>query len=331
MKTLITVLLCSLFLSILRAADEKYYSISKMELFDQFTAEPSTLKNGNAYRISATVASASVGKGPLTSVTMSSQSVAPMDMAFDTDANWFNLRQDFPSESALDATFPPEVYSFVINSLNGQRVCSLNLPSSSLLGVYPSAPHISNFPQCQTIPTDADFLVTWDKFNGGGFKDYILLTIGETNKGTNVISSPRLLQPGYLDGYAKSFRIPSGTLEPATTYQAELVFWKGISTDTTNFPGVPGLLVLGSMTGFSITTASLAPTLFKLTAVSYSHAGQITLQLDGKTGAGYRIQQSSDLKAWTNILITNLSVNPMIMVDTADDRNKCRFYRAVQQ
>lgn len=331
MKLKIIVVLLGIAISPLSASDAKYYAISKLAMFDQTAATTPIAKTTNPYRISAVVASAVTGPGIFTSVTFIPPGTNPRPMLFDTNENWFSVRQDFASEAALDNAYPPGVYTFVVDYDGGEVRAPLTLPKT--IGAYPVAPHVSNFSASQNINASSDFTLTWDRFSGGGLKDYIYLTISEPKTGNTVFASPRLLQSGYLNGYDKTISIPSGTLMPNTTYQGEIVFWKGISTDTTNVSNVPGLVVSGSLTDFTLRTAPFVATSFKLTATSYPHtgdyAGDIMLNLEGQIGFSYRLQRSQDMHIWTNVMIVNLLANPMVLVDIGG-KDHC-FYRAVQQ
>jgi hypothetical protein len=71
----------------------------------------------------------------------------------------------------------------------------------------------------------------------------------------------------------------------------------------------------------------LVTTPAQLMTVNYGANG-FALQLTGQAGRGYRVQFSTDLAHWTDLLTTNLTTSTLQLVDTQAVSAQSRFYRA---
>ena len=154
-------------------------------------------------------------------------------VAKDPEDGW-RYRASAATQSALNAQFPDGDYQLVVNTVHdGARTVTVHLAGD----LYPTAPQIANFDAAQAINPAADFQVSWAAFAGGTATDFIQFSISD-DWGNEMFSSvPMPGAPGALDGTATGIVIPRGTLQAGTSYEFELMFFKGVSMDAANYPG----------------------------------------------------------------------------------------------
>jgi hypothetical protein len=80
---------------------------------------------------------------------------------------------------------------------------------------------------------------------------------------------------------------------------------------------------------YSATVLSLPPAPPRFSLESFPAGGHFQCQLTGQAGAGYAIEQSSDLLAWQSVSTNYLTNGTAILVDLQSTAQGQRFYRAV--
>ena len=173
---------------------------------------------------------------------------------FTNEDGGFMFQQAFTNKTLLDGAYGVGTYAFIIQTLlEGTNRPSLKLPADA----YPTAPHIANWQDAQTIEAKLPFTLYWDPFAGGTTNDFVQLNVQTTNGG-DVVSSPGLNQPNAINGTNGSALIPAEALAENQTYNAHLLFVKRTSIDTTNLPGAVGTAGYYRETVFPLTTLPAA-------------------------------------------------------------------------
>lgn len=233
--------------------------------------------------------------------------------------------QSFSSEGDLNAAFPDSDYLFTLHTFNdGDPTVTLNPGSES----FPAAPTIRNFSTTQNWDSTQPFTITWDPMPGGTSSDAIFLYIEGEND--DFFETPCIGEPGVLDGNATSITIPANTLPPGSTLDAELVFAKINTNDTTQYPGVRSVAGIGTITRFEIQTSGdpFIP-LVDLRKTSTLTSVKIT----GVRGDIFDVQASNNLINWNYVGTVWLSDNPDgflssgTLEDFSDPGAVRRFYR----
>jgi len=157
----------------------------------------------------------------------------------------------FATTNAMDSTYQNGTYNFIITGVNdGVTTAGVSLIS----GTFPNAPHVSNWTDAQSIVASNAFTLTWDAFSGGTTNDFIQVTI--RNTGSSVFGTPPFGISGALNGTNTSVTIPAYTLTPGVTYDARLTFARGVSMNTTSYPGAVGFAAYFCNTETTIATVN---------------------------------------------------------------------------
>lgn len=135
-------------------------------------------------------------------------------MNFDPNSGSFWLYAGAVSAPALNLRYGPGTYRFTLRSLiSGDRHFTLALAEDD----YPPVPRLLNFAAAQAIDPTQDFTLHWNEFSGAGVREIRLEIVrAETFEG--------VMAEGPWPGETTAFRIPAGTLSPATAYVATLSF-----------------------------------------------------------------------------------------------------------
>ncbi|MDB6032927.1 MAG: hypothetical protein JWM16_3265 [Verrucomicrobiales bacterium] len=202
------------------------------------------------------------------------------------DGLQFNFQDSFQLKSGLDAAYPSGNYKFTITTYNqGLKTPILNLP----LEAYPATPRFANWIEAQEIEPATEFVIRWDPVAGGTTNDLIVISIRNV-EGNEVVSSPWLFEPGYLNGLATNWAIPANALQAGVAYKANLLFLKRASLNVSAYAGVPGLSGFYKETSASIAAAA-TPTpqgrlVFASTGFSVAEsAGQAVITLNRVGGS----------------------------------------------
>jgi hypothetical protein len=146
------------------------------------------------------------------------------------------IAKSFNSKPSLDAAYPNGNYTMTINSsFMGEHSAVLTLTNDA----YPNTPRISNYTDAQHIDNTSSFTLTWDPFVGGTTNSFVQVII--TGPGYSYFSSPAYREEGALDGTSTNWVIRRKNLYAGQTYQATLLFAKGITMNTNGYPAAPGV------------------------------------------------------------------------------------------
>jgi hypothetical protein len=227
------------------------------------------------------------------------------------------------SIAGLSAVFPSGEYVF---ALPGKTI-PVDLPVVDL----PNAPRLSSYDAAQAIDPATNFLLKWDPFSGGTFKDLITVTAFDPT-GSTVFKSAEYGCPEALDGTATSVLIPAATLSSNTTYRLQITFVKASTLDTNSIPATALLAGAESQTQTSIATlGGGAPGTFALTDAAELGDGRFRFGLATTPGVIYTVQFNLDLSngaGWTSLLVTNATSNSLIFTNNLSAGMKTGFFRA---
>ena len=88
----------------------------------------------------------------------------------------------------------------------------------------PNAPHLTNYPAAQAVRSKPGLCPRLGcRSRAGRRPNYISVEIGTDYSSTNLGS------PGALTGTARTFTIPAGTLQPNTTYDSTISFYRYVA------------------------------------------------------------------------------------------------------
>ena len=224
------------------------------------------------------------------------------------------------SLSVHDATFPPGNYSFFVQAATSNQTVVVNLPTTNSLP-QPGAPHLTNYLAAQAVNPSQAFVLDWDAFPGGTAADYVFVEIG-----TNY-SSPDPGLPGALAGTARTFTIPAGTLQPNSTYDSTIGFYRHVGATNASYATAAyratytefSLITTGGATGgpLVLTNANWTPGLFSFDVLCA--AGQIvTVEFTNVLSAG----------PWPKLLTTNSPGTRFHVLAPQAGPSPSFFYRA---
>ncbi|MBU6401899.1 MAG: hypothetical protein KGS61_16405, partial [Verrucomicrobia bacterium] len=205
--------------------DVTAFRVAKGQMFIQTGAGAPGLEGAAPYvfRAGANLSTTSAASG---SVQLPNNGAAKPLTA---DGDSLKLVEAYASQSGLDSADPDGTYTVTFNTVHdGIKTIPLNLAGD----LYPTTPQISNYSAGQAINAGADFTVSWGAFAGGSVSDSISLIIQDA-AGNDVFSTGDPGSPGGLNGTATSVVIPAGRLQAGQVYQAQLIFVKATSVDTT--------------------------------------------------------------------------------------------------
>lgn len=199
------------------------------------------------------------------------------------DFDRFMLEEMFMTQPELDLAFANGAYTFSILATNdGPQSSTLVLTND----VYPVAPRLTDWSAAQQINPAADFTLTWDAFTGASTLDFIVFRVEDGN-GQEIFSSPGFLEPNYFTGTQTSIVIPADALDPASAYEARLMFIKQTAYDTNQYQGVPGIAAYFAETKFPLTTINPAGVL-EFSSANYQTnegAGSLVITLVRRGGS----------------------------------------------
>src|SRR4030095_14636823 len=124
-------------------------------------------------------------------------------------------------QAAFETQYPQGDYEFTVEATSSNQIVTVNLPAGMQ---QPNAPRVSNFPATQAVNPTQPFTLTWDPFVGGTATDYIHVSVGDQ------FNTGNLGATNALTGTATSVTIPAGVLNPSTTNQLSVSFWRYAAT-----------------------------------------------------------------------------------------------------
>lgn len=212
-----------------------FYLVAKGQNYVQNGVEAPALDvSNNPFRFVAALEAAFSNSVSAASVLIPGNIFRTMNASL--DRLQFDFGAGFATKAAVDAAYPGGGYKFnIATKAEGTKTPLLTLPAE----IYPSTPHVANWIEAQEIEAGTEFTLRWDAM-GGTSNDFINIAIRDAG-GNDLIGSPWLFEPGYLNGLATSWTIPANTLAPGQAYQARVLFVKRAALNITAYPGVTGL------------------------------------------------------------------------------------------
>ncbi|HUR45127.1 MAG TPA: hypothetical protein VMZ27_04545 [Candidatus Saccharimonadales bacterium] len=231
-----------------RASDITVYSVSKGIYYEQTQSGPSVALTNNGYAFDARLDLSQPGTASGAQVKTPTGDFQPLA----ADGDTLEFKKKYNSQAKLDSNYPDGVYILTANTAHdGAKTLYLALAGVSA----PSAPHVQNYAEAQTVNPNGWFLLKWDRFQGGDSGDFIQFRI-EDSTGNKVFETPDIGEMGALDGTAMFAWVPPGTLKPGKTYAATLLFQKTAARDDSSYPGAHGLSYFFGRTSFPLVTTS---------------------------------------------------------------------------
>jgi hypothetical protein len=238
------------FAGVIQAGDVSMYAVLKAQNFVQTNSGPAVVIGNSSVMFQAEVDSSGNGTIASASVQLPNATIQPLDS---NGGGNFKIKPKFDTTNSMDASYPDGTYTFFIQTLNdGNRTNLLSLSGD----LYPTTPHINNFPATQVIDPTSDFNLAWDAISGATSSDYVQVSIRDC-QGNGFFQTGQLGQPGALNGLATMATIPAGTLRPGGTYAAELLIARASSYDTNSYAGALGLAAYYRAVQISLVTTGL--------------------------------------------------------------------------
>lgn len=220
--------------------------------------------------------------------------------------------------TSFNTTFPTGNYIFNVSGSSAQQV-TVNLPAYT----YPNAPQITNYAAAQAVNPSQPFTLGWNTFTNGTTADGIVVYISD-DSGTTFYQSAFYGQPGSLNGTARSFTIPAGTFPPNSTNTGTLFF---AHVATTSASGIATYAVVGSATGFTLSTTGGSPAA-PAPVLTIVPSGNNVLVKWPTNATGYTLQFSTNLASsvWSTTLPAPVVINTNKVV-TNSISGTTRFFR----
>lgn len=220
--------------------------------------------------------------------------------------------------ATFEATFPSGYYTNTVKAVASNQTVAINFPAGL---VQPGAPHVANYTAAQSVNATQAFVLTWDAFPGGTAADAIQVEIGDVFSSTNVGS------PGALTGTATSLTIPAGKLQPGTTYDSWISFYRQVST--TNGSSYVTWVYRATFTDFTLATASSSGPSLVLTNAVLAPAN-FSFDVLCATGQTVTVEYRTNLALgqWRTLLTTNSPGSRFRAIAPQATTNRALFFRA---
>jgi hypothetical protein len=222
------------------------------------------------------------------------------------------------NQSTIDNTFGNGNYTFNAAAASSNQQVTVNFPATL---TQPNAPHTTSYTAAQAVNPAQPFTLGWDAFTPGTATDFVYVVIG------NDFSTPEPGAPNSLPGSATSVQIPANSLQPNTTYDASISFYRVIYN--TNNSGYSTAAFRDSVTHFSLITTSGTLTPLILTNASWSSR---TFSFDVTSAAGQSLiiqyNMSFASNQWQTLLTTNSATGRVRVSDSLNTSNSHLIYRA---
>jgi len=167
----------------------------------------------------------------------------------------FQFQQKTENLLELNTSKPSGTYTFNLTTKNdGVKIVSVSLAGDT----YPSVPQVTNFNTLQAAVHTSSITVQWSAMTGGTTNDFIMCNVFDSDTGDDVYRSGEPGDPNALDGTAVQAIIPTNTLLPGLTYEAEIMFIKGVDYDDTTYPGATAFSGYYKHVSFAIKTSALS-------------------------------------------------------------------------
>ncbi len=292
------------------------FSVGKVHAYDQTSSGAPTLEPTGPYSFIAVTALSSNRTATSVALTLPTASVSNL-VQTPLHPESFMLFAGNTNLTTFDNIFPAGNYSFFVQAAASNQTVVVNLPVAS----QPGAPHLTNYTAAQAVDPSQAFVLGWDAFSGGTASDYISVDIG------NVYSSTKLGSPGALTGTARTFTIPAGTLQPNSTNDSIIGFYRYVGTTNANYTT---MAYRATYTTFSlVTTGGAATGPLVLTNASWS-PGVFSFDVICTNGQTVTVEYTSVLSAgaWPKLITTNSPGTRVHIVSPQAGSYPSLFYRA---
>jgi hypothetical protein len=294
------------------------FSLGTIHAYDQTSAAAATPDADTPYAFTANTILASNRTATAVTLTLPSSAVSNLMQNFFLPEQFF-LVTSSTNLSSLNTTYANGNYTFNVQSAASNQQVTVNLPASL---VQPNAPHVANFTAAQSVNPADPFTLTWDPFQNGTAADFISVTIG-----TNLTIGTGLGTTGALSGTATSVLIPAGTLQPGSSYDSTISFYRAISN--TNNPTYATVVYRGTTTSFNLMTTGSSAGELVLTNATWT--GNIfSFDVTSSPGQTLSVEYSSNMLPgqWQTLLTTNSPTGRVRITDPHSTTNLYLFYRA---
>ncbi len=224
----------------------------------------------------------------------------------------YNLNYMAGTPTALGSVFADGAYQFKVSASASNQLVSLSLPS-----FQPNAPGITNHTAAQAVDSTKDFRLGWTPFSGGTTGDVITLSL---SAGAVEVTLP---QQGLMNGTNTYLVIPTGTLNPDTTYDGYLTFTRFTATNNPTFT---------TMVKRSSTTQFVLKTTSSVAAVTLAHptrqGASFVFDVRGPTGPLTIEYRKGFSTSWSPLVTTNSTGAWIRIADAQAATNNAIFYRA---
>lgn len=293
------------------------FSVGKVHHYNQTSGGSPTLDPTTPYGFSGVTSLSSNRTATSVALTLPTATVSNLTHLPPPSAEIFILSAVDTNLNTYEATFPSGNYSFFVQAASSNQTVVVNLPTTNIMA-QPGAPHLTNYPAAQAVNPGQAFALGWDAFPGGTAADYIYVQIGAN------YSSPNPGTPGALSGTARTFTIPAGTLQPNSTYDSTIGFYRRVGTTNASFATDA---YRATFTDFSFITTSGSQLV--LTNASWT-PGSFSFDVICTNGQTVTVEYTNVLTAvnWPKLLTTNSPGSRFHVVSPQAVSNKFLYYRA---
>jgi hypothetical protein len=293
------------------------FSVGKILHYNQTSASLATLDPSTPYGFSGVTVLASNRTATNITLTLPTAAVSNLTQ-LPLQPEIYLVSTYRTTLSSFDADFPAGSYSFLVKSVASNQTVVVNLPTTNIMA-QPEAPHLTNYVAAQTVNPSQPFVLGWDAFPGGTAGDYIDVDIG-TGYG-----SPNPGQPGALNGTARTFTIPAGTLQVNSNYLSRVGFFRhsGLTNGTYAADAYRATYIEFTLSTATNVQSPLVLTNARWTGGVFSfdvlcNSGQVvTVEFTNRVGAG----------PWTKLLTTT-NAGTQFHVVPPSNPPPSQFYRA---
>lgn len=292
------------------------FSLGKVHAYDQTSAAAPTPDTIAPYSFLAETTLASNRTAIAVTLTLPSGAVSNLMQNFSRPEQ-FLLFASNTNLSSLNAIYGDGNYTFTLQAATNQQV-TVNLPASL---TQPNPPQVTMFTAAQSVNPAQPFMLGWDPFQNGTSADYITVAIG------NVFKTPDPATAGALSGTATSVVIPAGTLQPNSTYDSTIGFYRAISN--ANNPTYATTVYRGTTTRFNLSTTGSAGGPLVLTNAAWM-GNLFSFDVTSLAGQTFSVEYSSNMLTgqWHTLLTTNSPTGRVQIADPNSATNRYLFYRA---
>lgn len=294
------------------------FTLGILHNYDQTSASLPVLETNAPYAFTAYTALSSNRTANSVTVTLPTAVVSTLmqNPLHPEDFTFFDFDTNL---STFNDTYPSGDYQFEVMSAVSNQTVTVNFPSTL---IQPGAPHLTNYMAAQAVNASQPFTLGWDAFTGGTAADAIFVQVGD------VFSSPDIRTAGALSGTARSIVIPAGTLQPASSYDATVAFYRYVAMS--NGTSYATTVYRATSTHFTlITTSGIVTGPLVLTNAVYAGGG-FNFDVLCSPGQQVTVEYKTNLAAvtWQTLLTTNSPADRFRAVAPPAPGNPVRLFRA---